>query len=159
MIKFEVVGDTQVVSALEEYTAREHLALIRVMHILGLRLQEIVVDQNLAGAVLHRVSGTLARAQVLTDTDSDTEISAAVGFNKAAVPYGVYHEYGVPHEWVITAVRAKALRFQIGGTTIFRKSVTHPPLPERSFLRTALAQIAPTVQPTVAAALAAASTP
>jgi hypothetical protein len=155
-VQFEVLGDTQVISELDDFSARERAAVVKAMKGLGLRLQTIVVDQNLAGAVLNRRTGTLARAQVLTEVDAEEEISESVGFNKATAPYGVAHEFGVPHEWIIAAVRAKALRFEIGGKVIFRKSVTHPPLPERSFLRSALAQIAPDVQPTVEAALAAA---
>lgn len=155
MIKFEVIGDTQVVANLEDISAKQHAAIVKVMRLLGMDLLERVVDVNLAGVVLKRQTGNLARAQVPTFVDTNEEISAAVGFNKAVAPYGVAHEFGVPHEWVITAVRAKALRFKIGGQTIFRKSVTHPPLPERSFLRSALAWIEPQVQPKVDAALAA----
>ena len=155
MIEFHVKGDTLVEANLGEISAKEHAALVRVMTRLGLELQRQVVDVNLAGAVLKRQTGNLARAQNLKTVDTETEISSSVGFNRATAPYGFYHEFGVPHEWVITAVRAKALRFQVGGGQyIFRKSVVHPPLPERSFLRSALKMIAPRVQPEVTAALA-----
>lgn len=170
MIKFEVLGDTVVQASFDTLAAREHAALVTVTNTLGLELLAQVVDVNLAGAVLKRQTGTLARAQNVKTLDTATEISASVGFNKGTAPYGVYHEYGVPHEWVITAVRAKALRFKLGaGAGIsfavgsmaeyasgyaFRKSVVHPPLPERSFLRSALAWLAPQVQPAYEAALA-----
>lgn len=148
-VEFEVRGDTLVEAKLGQISEAEHKALVRVMTQLGMELHEHVVDVNLAGGVLKRRTGNLARAQNMKMVDSDTEIGTYVGFNRATAQYGVYHEFGVPHEWVIRAVRAKALKFQIGGETFFRKKVTHPGLPERSFLRSALTWITPKIQPAV----------
>lgn len=152
-LKFELQGQTAVSAEFDKLSNKEHAALLRVITKLGLELQNQVVDVNLGGAVLNRRTGNLARAQNLKINDTPTEISANVGFNRATAPYGFYHEYGVPHEWVITAVRAKALRFQVGSGVLFRKSVTHPALPERSFLRSALTWIQPRVSPEINLAL------
>ena len=153
MITVEVQGDTKVLAYLSGMTARMHAALLRATARLGFELREIVVDKNLAGAVLKRQTGKLAGAQNLRVTDRGSVITAAVGFNKNTVPYGAFHEFGVPHSWLIEAKRAKALRFKVGGKVIFRKRVIHPPLPERSFLRSALAELSPRVLPTLEAAV------
>lgn len=48
-----------------------------------------------------------------------------IGPNLHQAPYGGYVEFGTrPH--VIRATRAKALKFSIGGTTVFAKKVNHP---------------------------------
>lgn len=152
--EFKLIGDTAVIARFEtDIPEREHNALVKAMTKLGLRLLEYVQDTQLAGAVLKRRSGNLARAQNLVVTDTADNIGASVGFNKNEAIYGVFHEFGVPHEWLITAKRAKALRFTIGGEVIFRKSVVHPPLPERSFLRSSLAWLFPDIQPTIEAEL------
>lgn len=152
-ITVEVIGDDLVIARLGAVYPNVYASILAAMTKLGLDLKAIVVDQNLSGAVLNRKTGTLAGAQNLTMTSDDTQIQAQVGFNSATVPYGKMHEFGVPKSWVIEAKRAKALRFEIGGTVFFRKSVVHPPLPERSFLRAALAQIAPQVLPELQAAV------
>ncbi len=139
--EFKLVGDTAVIANFDKLEDREHDAVLKAIGTLGLDLLGLV-DTNLSGEVLNR--------QV---TDTPVAVGASVGFNKATAPYGVYHEFGVPHEWVITAKKAKALRFQVGGQFVFRKSVVHPPLPERSFLRSALKAIAPRVKPAVETAL------
>ena len=156
-IRIELVGDTAVEAHLDAFSEKLHSRLLAVMQRLTLELWRIVVDENLAGKVLKRQSGALARAQVPRVAESAEMIVGSVGFNRVTVPYGVYHEFGVPHEWVIEAKKGKALRFMLGGEWVFRKKVVHPPLPERSFLRSALAQIAPQVKAEIEAAIAEAS--
>jgi hypothetical protein len=46
----------------------------------------------------------------------------------------------------VIAAKGRALRFELGGRVIFRRSVRHPPLPERSFLRSALREMRPNVE-------------
>ncbi|HZU90088.1 MAG TPA: hypothetical protein VE993_12600 [Stellaceae bacterium] len=63
--------------------------------------------------------------------------------------------------WLIQARRAKALRFDpstssAGGRVLYRRSITPPGLPERSFLRSALAEMAPEIAPKIEAAILAA---
>jgi hypothetical protein len=155
-VQFEFVGDTAVEAKLAALPARIHLAVLRVMTKLGLQLHAAVVE-NLSGKVLNRRTGKLASSQNLQTVDTAAQITSSVGFNQATVPYGKPHEYGVPHSWIIEPVRAKALRFKPsgGGKFIFAKRVVHPPLKERSFLRSALKDLAPRVGPEVNAAIAA----
>jgi len=56
-----------------------------------------------------------------------------------AVPYAPYVEYGTkPH--IIRPVNAKALAFEVGGTTVFAKLVRHPGFAGRFFARGAYEQ-------------------
>ena len=157
-VKYRIITNaTAVLARFNERAPRFKATILKTTAALGVRLHSIVVDDKLAGGVLHRRTGRLASAQTLEVNDLATGASATVGFNKGTVPYGVYQEFGVPHPWVIEATRAKALRFTIGGQVMFRKRVVHPGLPERSFLRSALEQLRPEVGPAYETALKEAS--
>lgn len=55
---------------------------------------------------------------------------------EVGVPYGIYVERGTrPH--IIRPVRAKALRFEIGGQVVFAKFVRHPGTKPQFFVRRA----------------------
>jgi hypothetical protein len=56
----------------------------------------------------------------------------------ATAPYAPYVEYGTKGPYTITAKNAQALKFQIGGRTVFAKSVVHPGNKARPFLRPGL---------------------
>lgn len=115
------------------------------------------VEENLSGAVVNPRSGTLQAAI----TEASDESSATVGLDSDAAPYGAALEFGasIPAE-LIEAKNAKALAFVVGGSQVFAKHVMHPAfvLPPHSFLRAALADLAPdalaTLEDAVAAALA-----
>jgi phage gpG-like protein len=100
------------------------------------------VLENLAGDVVKDDSGKLRDA--LTQA-SDTR-SATIGVDSGAVPYAAALEFGasIP-EQLIAIKNGKALAFTVGGSQVFAKRVTHPAfvLPPHSFLRSALADLAP----------------
>jgi hypothetical protein len=108
-----------------------------------------VVDEKLAGQVLQRKSGRLASAVNFKVNDGGRIVETVVGFNRNTAPEGVFHEFGVNKSWLIEAKNADFLKFEWHGVTHFRRKVIHPPLPERSFLRSALTQIVPEVKPTI----------
>ena len=98
--------------------------------------------ENLAGGVVQDESGKLRDA--LTEA-SDT-CSATVGVDSGAVPYVGALEFGASIPAQLIAVKnGKALAFAVGGSQVFAKQVTHPAfvLPPHSFLRAALADLAP----------------
>lgn len=117
--------------------------LIATTRKLGLDLQRHVQADKLSGQVLKVRTGRLRSSINLAVDNTATSVSATVGTN---VSYASIHEFGVSHPWIIEARRGKALAFEVGGNTIFRKRVTHPPLPERSFLRSALRDMAPQIE-------------
>jgi hypothetical protein len=100
------------------------------------------VLENLAGGVVQDDSGKLSAAL----TEANDPRSATVGIDSGAVPYAGALEFGasIP-EQLIAVKNGKALAFTVGGSQVFAKQVTHPAfvLPPHSFLRSALADLAP----------------
>jgi phage gpG-like protein len=143
MITIELIGDRALVARLDAMPGRVHDGLARAVTRLGLELQRKVQSEKLSGQVLKVRTGTLRSSINMQIEDTETEIAASVGTN---VLYGRIQEYGVARSWLIEARNAKSLAFTIGGTKLFRRRVTHPPLPERSFLRSALAEMAPAIE-------------
>jgi len=111
------------------------------------------VEENLSGVVLQRRSSRLA-ASIVQAVDG---LSASVGFDPAAVPYGAAQEFGADiRAHLIAAKNARALSFVVAGRRVFAKRVMFPGahLPERSFLRSALADLAPEIGAKIAATVA-----
>lgn len=103
--------------------------------------------------MLQRRSGRLA-SSIVQQVDG---LSASVGFDPAAVPYGAAQEFGADLRAHLIAVKnARALSFVVAGKRVFAKHVMFPGahLPERSFLRSALAGLAPEIGAVIAAAVA-----
>ena len=120
---------------------RLHEVLFARTQALTYMLQTKVIGK-LSGDVLKVRTGVL-RGSVNANTVTDGQtITGTVESSGGPAFYGRVHEFGVPHAWEIVATKSRALRFQLGvkgnAMAIFRKSVTHPPLPERSFMRTTL---------------------
>jgi phage gpG-like protein len=102
------------------------------------------VQQKLSGDVLNQKSGALARSIVTTIDDSSANISVTVASN-GDVKYAAIHEFGGvirPHE--IVPDKAKALSFVVGGKQVFavRVNLSAITMPERSYLRSSLAEMA-----------------
>jgi hypothetical protein len=124
-------------------------AIVRAMYLDLLKLQRHIVADKLSGQVLNRgpnrpghSGGELARSIRIVEPTlaGDNVVGQVLGAGGTAW-YGVVHEYGGTRSYDIYPVNAKALLFQINGENIFRKHVLHPPLPERSFMRSALADM------------------
>jgi hypothetical protein len=143
MLDIKIVGDSAIVARLGALAPRVRARLEATMEKLGLDLHALVIG-NLSGAVLKRRTGRLAQGQNIRRVDSATEITRGVGFAPSSAPYGVIHELTGARAHIIEARNARVLAFQgHGGETVFRKRVHHPGLPVRSFLRSALREIAP----------------
>ena len=105
---------------------------------------EAKVQQKLAGGVLNPRTGALARAIVATIEATATGVAVTIATN-GDVKYAAIHEYGgviPPHE--IVPDKAKALAFLLGGKQAFAARVNLPAvaMPERSYLRSSLAEMA-----------------
>lgn len=100
------------------------------------------VLDKLAGDVVNAGNGRLREAI----TPSSDERSARVYVSTADTPYAGALEFGasIPEQLIATK-NGKALAFAVGGSQVFAKQVTHPAfvLPPHSFLRSALADLAP----------------
>jgi phage gpG-like protein len=102
------------------------------------------IQDKLSGTVLHARSGALARSITTTIEESSTGVTvriAALG----DIKYAAIHEYGgviPPHQ--IVPNKARALAFLVGGKQIFATRANLPAvtMPERSYLRSPLAEMA-----------------
>lgn len=135
------MDDTAVREALDEIPPAVIAALRTKMQLLTINLQAHVIRDKLSGQVLHQKSGALARSIQRDVTVSDAVVTGEV-FSAGDVKYARIHEYGgktPPHDIVPT--KAQALAFALGGSNVFAKIVHHPgsKMPERSFLRSSLA--------------------
>lgn len=115
---------------------RMHQALLQFITGYAIQLNDYVVTQKLSGHVLHHITGKLADSIHNDVADSGSSITGRVyssGNNYAAI-----HEYGgpVPDRY---PVNAKAMHFFAGGKEIFTKFAKGFQMPERSYLRSSLA--------------------
>lgn len=110
------------------------------------------VERNLSGEVLQRRSGRLAGSIAVSVERAGAGATASVGSD---VSYAAIHEYGgtIPARTILPQ-SARALAFPWRGQQRFFKRVTLPAvtLPERSFLRAALAETEPEIRAALAAA-------
>jgi len=118
-------------------------ALSRKANALAAELQA-KIQQKLAGTVLNARSGALVRSIVTTMDDASANVSVTIAIN-GDVKYAAIHEFGgtiPPHE--IAPDKAKALAFAVGGKQLFAARVNLPAvtMPERSYMRSSLAEMA-----------------
>jgi phage gpG-like protein len=105
---------------------------------------EAKIQQKLSGGVLNMRSGALARSIIAAVDESLADISVRIG-TSGDVKYAAIQEFGgtiPPHE--IVPDKAKALAFVVGGKQVFAARVNLPAvtMPERSYLRSSLAEMA-----------------
>jgi phage gpG-like protein len=102
------------------------------------------IQDKLSGTVLNARSGALARSiiAVIDETSAGVTVRIAV---PGDIKYAAIHEYGgviPPHQ--IVPDKAHALAFVIGGKQAFAARVNLPAvtMPERSYMRSSLAEMA-----------------
>jgi phage gpG-like protein len=122
---------------------RVRQALSNKANVLAVAL-EAKIQQKLSGGVLNTRSGALARSIIATVDESSADVSVRIG-TSGDVKYAAIHEFGgtiPPHE--IVPNKAKALAFAAGGKQVFAARVNLPAvaMPERSYLRSSLAEMA-----------------
>jgi len=105
---------------------------------------QVKIQQKLAGTVLNTKSGALARSIAATVDDSSANVSVSIA-TSGDIKYAAIHEFGgtiPPHE--ILPDKARALAFAIGGKQVFAARVNLPAIamPERSYMRSSLAEMA-----------------
>lgn len=146
-------------AALETMPERIRDALSEKAGALAAELQA-KIQQKLSGGVLNQKSGALARSIVATIDDVSSDISVALAIS-ADINYAAIHEYGgviPPHE--ILPDKARALAFVVGGKQAFAARVNLPAIamPERSYMRSSLAEMADEIAEGFSAAVARALT-
>lgn len=102
------------------------------------------IQQKLSGTVLNTKSGALLRSIVTVIDDASANVSVTVSAG-GDIKYAAIQEYGgtiPPHE--ILSDKGKALAFLVGGKQAFAARVNLPAIaiPERSYMRSSLAEMA-----------------
>ena len=139
---------------LEAMPQRLRDALSSKANVLAAELQGRI-QQKLAGDVLNARTGALARAIVTTIDDSSANVSVTIGAS-SDIKYAAIHEFGgtiPPHQ--IVPDKARALAFAVGGKQAFAARVNLPAIamPERSYLRSSLTEMAGEIRDGLSAAV------
>jgi len=102
-------------------------------------LQNYIRGEKLSGQVLHVQTGNLRNAvRAYPPANESFPIEGRVAVDRSA-PYGRMQEDGTaPHE--IVPVRAKALRFMVGGDVRFAMRVHHPGTRPHPFMLPSLSE-------------------
>lgn len=147
MISGYVIGDKEVAKRLRSIPDGVRSKLTDSIGRLTLRLQRKVVQEKLSGQVLNVRTGTLRRSidqRVATDGNS---VSGIVSTN---LKYGKAHEYGSKqtvtvkeHLRLVKKAWGKELKSPVWATV--KAHTARQNLPERSFLRSALADLQPEI--------------
>jgi phage gpG-like protein len=141
MLQIEVQDDASAALAAMPDLVRQ--ALLSKITMLAAALQA-KIQQKLSGGVLNARTGALARSIVATVDNTGADIAVRIG-PSADIKYAAIHEFGgviPPHE--IVPNKTKALAFAVGGKQVFAKRVNLPAvtMPERSYLRSSLEEMA-----------------
>lgn len=134
--------DARVVAALHEKADRVQDSLIRKLDSLTLRLQAHIVGDKLQGQVLQHRTGKLAGSiRAIPATFDGTKVSGEVQGGGGPAFYGRAQEYGahIPERFPVTA---RVLHWTgPAGESVFAMHAAAFDLPERSFMRSALADM------------------
>jgi phage gpG-like protein len=140
-ISAEITGSSQVVERIKSITGNVRTALQQQVQRLTIQLQIHVVRDKLQGQVLNVRTGRLQRSISQAVTSTETSVTGVVS---TAVKYAAAHEYGFSgtvtvkeHLRTITQAFGKELKSPV--TSTVRAHDMKMNLPERSFLRSALA--------------------
>lgn len=147
MITGTVTGDKEVSRRLRALPDGIRSRVVDSIGRLTLRLQRKVMQEKLTGQVLKVRTGTLRRSidqRLLTDSN------AVTGVVSTNVKYGKAHEYGSSgpvtvkeHLRLVKQAFGKTLKYPVWATV--KAHSMNQNLPERSFLRSALADMRPDI--------------
>ena len=153
MIDVTVTGLDQAASRFAALPQTLAARLAREVERLGGVLRDRV-ERKLSGEVLQRRSGRLAASIAVTVEPTGAGATATVSSD---APYAAIQEYGgtIPARTIVPQ-SARALAFPWRGRQRFFKRVTVPAvtMPERSFMRSALAETAPDIRTAIETAAA-----
>jgi phage gpG-like protein len=115
-----------------------------------------LIGRKLGGGVLQPRSGALAASIGVDGPAISGDHVVTTVFSGGDLKYAAIQEYGGvtgPHD--ILPSRARALAFVVGGRQVFARIVHHPGshIPERSYLRSSLAEMAAQIESEMKAAV------
>ena len=148
------IDDRAVVAKFNKLPDAVTQKMVITVKVLSEQLRDYIVRNKLNGQVLKRVTGALGRS-IATDTQATATGAVGTVFSSGDVKYAAIQEFGgktSPH--VIMPVKAQALSFMMGGKQVFFRKVNHPGsvIPERSYMRSSLADMKQDILDTIALA-------
>lgn len=147
MLSISFQGLDAVDARFSAFPAELMAALGKTSNQLADALLDKIKFDKLAGDALQLRSGALA-ASITTEVTADSD-SVMVSAGSSGVPYAAIQEYGgrtAAHE--ILPSKAQALAYLQGGALRFARRVEHPgsKIPERSYLRSSLAELGDAIE-------------
>lgn len=141
-ISFRENSDQAVLAHLEAKLPKILQALTDKLTVDMAKLQAHVVGDKLSGQVLQHRTGKLAASIIAGEAElAGDKITGSVSGAGGPAFYGRFHEYGTTNAYTIVPTNKKALAFMLGGKQVIVRSVLHPPIQERSFMRSSLADL------------------
>ena len=134
-LRATLIGGEEVVHKLGETSGKVRKALHAAIERLSIRLMVSVKRDRLSGQALNVRTGRLRRSITQTVTDDGNRVTGYVG---TVVEYAPIHEYGFKGAMNIRAHMRSSKNGKSFSVRAHTKNVT---LPERSFMRTALADM------------------
>jgi phage gpG-like protein len=147
MLNIKVTGDRELIARFEAIPSAVRAALLRKITGLSLEL-EAKVKGKLSGSVLKVRTGALRRSIFSEVNNTDAMVQGRVA-SSGDVKYAAIHEFGgTTKAHIIEPKKAGVLAFMAGGKMRFAKRVNHPGsvMPERSFLRSSLGDMAEAIK-------------
>jgi hypothetical protein len=118
------------------------------------QLAGYIVRDKLSGQVLKRRTGILAGSvRVEAAKIIGAQIIGKVHAAEGPAFYGAVHEHGGNAAYEIMAVKARALKFMMGGREVYAKSVMHPAAMARPYMRPSLLENESNIREQLQAAL------
>jgi hypothetical protein len=148
MLKVFYIGgsDEKVMEVLGKRLPQIAEAIRRRLDIVHAKLQQRIQRDKLQGQVLHQRTGKLINSiRMIPAEISGNRVTGMVEGAGGPAWYGAVHEFGTTRAFDIVPVNKKALSFLLDGKRVIVKRVHHPPFKERSFMRTALAEMEPQI--------------
>lgn len=149
MFNITMRGDANLLAKLDSLPTAVRAALEAKVIVLANDLRNHIQADKLQGQVLQQRTGALsasitAEAPISTGTSVKGRVYSA-----GDVKYAAIHEFGglIPAHDVVPKA-AQALRFEVDGQVVFaaRAHIPEVRMPERSFMRSALADLAPEIE-------------
>lgn len=157
MVKIEFIGDRDVASKLKELEPKIYNSLLLTITKLSIQLQAKIKSEKLTGQVLKTRTGTLRRSINYRVDKTSSQIIGRVGIGADAAKYGIMHEFGLrgtenirSHLRTIKKVWGKSISPKQISVRSHTRTVNYP---ERSFMRTALAEMRPIIQSDISKAV------
>jgi len=156
MLEFSLEGQAELSASLAALPDNLRAALTDKIDALAQNLIAQIVGVNLSGGVLNARTGALRNSIQLNEDNQDSAFGVEIAADGSA-PYDAIQEYGgktAAHE--IIPDKAGALAFMFNGKQFFARRVQHPGslIPERSYMRSALAERSEDIQQALSDTLA-----